>query len=333
MNRPRLPVLLFCALVCALVSAAGCSGCGCRSDRAPARPAAEVTVITIGSFSRSIGNAPLYVARRLGWFEHEPGLSQARIEYLEPDESNGANNPFPKDVGGVFFAPDMTALILRSQGNDVRVAEVSAVMRQGVLVHTDSPLKTVGDLTGKRVATLQGSAAHYALVRILQAAKISPGDLRITNLRPQEARGAFELGEVDAWVVWPPWGEEQEIRGKGRLLPGAAEEVSNVVMLSAAFLDAHEPMARALLAVIRRAKEWIGAHPEEAQAIVVAEARFGAAAVKAAWPRYDHARRLSAATLDALQERATFLADWRTMPSGKPVDVRRELSDPRLLPR
>jgi sulfonate transport system substrate-binding protein len=83
--------------------------------------------------------------------------------------------------------------------------EPPAPKGEAILVPKDSPLKTVAELKGKKVALNKGSNVHYLLVRALENAGISFKDIQPVYLPPADARAAFEQGSVDAWVIWDPF--------------------------------------------------------------------------------------------------------------------------------
>ncbi len=72
---------------------------------------------------------------------------------------------------------------------------------EAILVLKDSPIKSVADLKGKKVALNKGSNVHYLLVRALEAAGLQYTDIETAFLPPGDARPAFEQGKVDAWVI------------------------------------------------------------------------------------------------------------------------------------
>ena len=76
---------------------------------------------------------------------------------------------------------------------------------EAVIVPKDSPIRSVADLKGKRVAYNKGSNVQYLLVKLLQKHGLSYGDVQSIFLAPADARAAFEKGAVDAWLIWDPF--------------------------------------------------------------------------------------------------------------------------------
>jgi aliphatic sulfonates family ABC transporter substrate-binding protein len=83
-------------------------------------------------------------------------------------------------------------------------AEAAAPEAEAIVVLRDSPIRDVAGLRGKKLALLQGSAAHYLLIRALEEAGLQYGDVTIKFLFQDAARVAFEHRDVDAWVIGDP---------------------------------------------------------------------------------------------------------------------------------
>lgn len=73
-----------------------------------------------------------------------------------------------------------------------------------ILVAENSPIKTVADLKGHKVAFQKGSSSHNLLLRALRQAGLKFTDIQPTYLTPADARAAFQQGNVDAWLSGIP---------------------------------------------------------------------------------------------------------------------------------
>ena len=76
---------------------------------------------------------------------------------------------------------------------------------EAILVAADSPIKTLADLKGRKVAFNKGSNVHCLYIRALEKAGLQPGDVTPVYLAPPDGRAAFARGSVDAWVIWDPF--------------------------------------------------------------------------------------------------------------------------------
>jgi sulfonate transport system substrate-binding protein len=76
---------------------------------------------------------------------------------------------------------------------------------EAIIVLKDSPIKTIKDLKGKRVAFNKGSNVQYLVVKALEEAGLKYTDIKPVYLPPADARAAFEQRQVDAWAIWDPF--------------------------------------------------------------------------------------------------------------------------------
>ncbi|MBB3391704.1 sulfonate transport system substrate-binding protein [Rhizobium sp. BK275] len=74
-----------------------------------------------------------------------------------------------------------------------------------ILVRKDSPIKTLEDLRGKKVAFKRGSSAHNVTVKVFRKAGLKPEDVQQVDLAPPDAAAAFKNGSIDAWSIWDPY--------------------------------------------------------------------------------------------------------------------------------
>lgn len=88
----------------------------------------------------------------------------------------------------------------------------------GILVLPDSPLKSLADLKGRKIALQKGSSAHFLLVSAVEKAGLQWTDIQPVYLAPADARAAFERKSVDAWVIWDPFYAAAELAVKPRVL-------------------------------------------------------------------------------------------------------------------
>lgn len=106
------------------------------------------------------------------------------------------------DLGAVGDTPPIFA---QAAGAKIVYAAVTPASQSAILVPQDSPLRTIGDLKGKRLAFARGSSSHNFVLQALAKAGLAPGDVQQTFLSPADAVAAFTRRSVDAWAVWDPY--------------------------------------------------------------------------------------------------------------------------------
>ncbi|GAC1040896.1 aliphatic sulfonate ABC transporter substrate-binding protein [Rhizobium sp. No.120] len=74
-----------------------------------------------------------------------------------------------------------------------------------ILVRKDSPIQTLADLKGKKLAFKRGSSAHNVAVKALRKGGLGINDVQPLDLAPPDASAAFKTGAIDAWSIWDPY--------------------------------------------------------------------------------------------------------------------------------
>jgi len=103
----------------------------------------------------------------------------------------------------------------------------AAPRAEAILVTKDSPIKSVADLKGRKVALNKGSNVHYLLVKQLEKNGLKLSDIQPVYLAPADGRAAFESRNVDAWVIWDPFQAAAEKATGARVLADGTPEVVN----------------------------------------------------------------------------------------------------------
>lgn len=136
--------------------------------------------------------------------------------------------------------------------------EPPAPKGEAILVPKDSPIKTVADLKGKKIALNKGSNVHYLLVKALEKAGVKYSEIQPQFLAPADARAAFERGSVDAWVIWDPFQASAEAATGARTLANGEGIVSNhqFYFSTDKFADANPRVVDAVLSQLSEVDAW-----------------------------------------------------------------------------
>ena len=172
------------------------------------------------------------------------------------------------DFGNTGEAPPIFA---QAAGAPIQYVayEPPAPKGEAILVPKDSPLNSVADLKGKKVALNKGSNVHYLLVKALEKAGVKYSEIEPVFLAPADARAAFERGAVDAWVIWDPFQAAAEAATGARTLADGTGIVANYQFYFASkkFLDANPKIVDAVLAELERGRRLgQGRHPRRCRA-------------------------------------------------------------------
>lgn len=169
------------------------------------------------------------------------------------------------DVGYVGEAPQIFAQAAGAQfvyiGHDPASPQAEALV-----VPKDSPIKSVADLKGRKVALNKGSNVHYLLVRLLEKHGLKYADVQPVFLPPADARAAFERGAVDAWAIWDPFLAAAEKQIGARVLADGRGVVNNYLYYlgERSYAEKYPQVIKALFDDLREQGRWLGANPRAA---------------------------------------------------------------------
>ena len=196
------------------------------------------------------------------------------------------------DIGSVGNAPPVFA----AAGGD-NLAIVGAFqanpLGSALLVPKNSPIHSIAQLKGKRIAVAQGSSADYHLLTVLKKAGLTVHDVTLDYLQPADGLAALASGHVDAWDIWSPFVEQAEAQDHARLLVsgvGYGSPYSFTVASRGALADPAKAAAiRDYLKLLAQAHAWAATH-QAAWAAVWAKATGLPVAIMAKAAKDDAAR-------------------------------------------
>lgn len=231
---------------------------GISSTAVAAEPAKQLRI----GFQRS---GPLLVLKQ--WKTLEKTLEPLGYAVTWSEFTSGPPLLEAINVGSIDFGTtgDTPPLFAQAAGADL--VYVGALSNPGttsaVLVPKDSPVKTIADLKGRKVAFVRGSNANNIIIRVLEKGGLTFKDIQPVSLSPADARAAFERGAIDAWVIWDPYYALAEQSGSARVLTNAAGIVDSYSFYLArrAFADRNPGVITAVIGEIARASEWAAANP------------------------------------------------------------------------
>lgn len=170
------------------------------------------------------------------------------------------------DLGGVGNTPPLFAAAAKSKIEVVFGATMGA-KGDTIVVPKDSPIKSVADLKGKKVAVAEGSSANYNLLAQLARAGLSYDDIDVKALQPADALAAFSNHHVDAWAIWDPYTSQAELENDARILVDGSGLVNGMTFQAAnpdALVDKATQVAlKDYLKRLGKAQVWSNTHRDE----------------------------------------------------------------------
>jgi sulfonate transport system substrate-binding protein len=138
-------------------------------------------------------------------------------------------------------------------------------LAESILVQEDSPIQSVAELKGKKVALNKGSNVHYLLVKALEEAGLQYSDIEVAYLPPGDARSAFEQKSIDAWVIWDPFQAAAQKQLGARILRDGKGIVRNrgFYLSTKSFADSQPDTLKAVLEEAETISTFAKANPAE----------------------------------------------------------------------
>lgn len=148
--------------------------------------------------------------------------------------------------------------------------EAPSPSAQALLVKEDSPVKSVADLKGKKVAVTKAAGSHYLLIALLNKSGLKFADIEPAFLTPADGRAAFEKGAVDAWVTWDPFVAGAQTQSKVRIIADGKDvaDYQRYYLASSAFAAEHPEVLRLVFDKLKATGQWVKKNPEEAAKVL-----------------------------------------------------------------
>ncbi|HVM81619.1 MAG TPA: aliphatic sulfonate ABC transporter substrate-binding protein [Stellaceae bacterium] len=210
------------------------------------------------------------VLKEKGWVEEEFKGDGIAVEWVL---SLGSNKALEFLSGGSIdlgSTAGSAALLARANGNPIKAIYIYSKPEWTALVTSkDSPIRSVADLKGKRIAVTRGTDPHIFLLRALERAGLSPRDVKMVLLQHPDGKTALVKGEVDAWAGLDPYMAQIEIEEGARLFFRDPDlNTYGFLDVREEFAAAHPDLVLRVLALYEKVRAWALANPDEFRAIV-----------------------------------------------------------------
>ncbi len=220
-------------------------------------------------------NPSSLVIRRFGWLEEEFKKDGINVQWVLSAGSNRALEYLNANSIDIGSTAGLAAVLAKANGNPIRTPYIfSRPEWTALVVPKNSPIQSLKDLKGKKIAATKGTDPYLFLLRALRTVGLKRSDIEHVALQHADGKAALEQGRVDAWAGLDPLMAASELGAGSRLL------YRNVAFNTYGFLNVREEFQQKhpaeLLRVIttyERARQWIQANTRAAAQILSEEAK------------------------------------------------------------
>jgi len=214
------------------------------------------------------------VIRDQGWLEAELADDGIAVEWILSGGSNVALENLNAEAINIGSSAGSAAFAAHANGVAIKTIGVFSQPNWATLVVAkDSPITTVAELRGKKVAATSGTDPYFFLLQALAEAGVSTAEVEIVNLAHADGQKALEAGDVDAWAGLDPLTATSELKAGSRIIySNPAFNSWGVLNATQKFLDSSPELVELVLTQYQRARAWILANPDQAIEILAREA-------------------------------------------------------------
>jgi sulfonate transport system substrate-binding protein len=218
------------------------------------------------------GNGAVYAyAKREKILEKALAKVNATIVWVPGPQAFSANfeamNSGAINASGGAISPIIGALAHHLNFRIFAIADPASEKTAGILVRGGSPIKSIKDLVGKRVAVNLAAHGDYILLKALANEGIPAGKVERVPIQPPDAAAAFATGKIDAWSTFGVF-FSTAVRNGARVLvyePDVRSDDVGVTAANAEILKKNPAAFQVLLRTVQGLIAEAHEHPEAFQ--------------------------------------------------------------------
>lgn len=226
-----------------------------------------------------IGTTPhfstIIVAKDKGFFDAQ-GMTVELTNFASGSVALEAFLSARGESGQVVSVGDLAGVRSWTKFNKVGVCPTGTYNHMS-MVAAKKTVKSAADLRGKKVGVLMGSSAEYFARLFFAKANVAWKDVNVINVQPAEMVFGLNRGDIDAFVLWQPFGwRAVEATPDAHILTTSEGYFDEWMMTvtTKEYLKSHEPELIAFVKALDVASKWSNENRAESAAVVDANLRI-----------------------------------------------------------
>ncbi len=276
------------------------------------------------------GHTQPLIAREKGFFEEEFLKDGITVELKQFASGPPIIEAFAAGEVDFGLVGDQPAVQGKANNLPLKIIGSYGSTEKGnaLVASSDSGIKTLSDIKGKKIGYTAGSVGHQLLLKFLEAEGLTVNDAELLNLSPGDIYTSLESGSIDAGVTWEPYITKSVSSGVADVIQdGTGYKYNvNVIIADAAFLEKNPEISARLLKVLNRAAKWANEHEEESLDILAKASGLDSSAFAATFEKFDRSLFLDQKKIDSIKETADYLRKQGTIRSDVDIDSVIDLS-------
>lgn len=153
------------------------------------------------------------------------------------------------------------AIVLRQQGEDVKVVYIGNRHESTLVVRADIEATKIDDLAGQTVAVPMRYSGHNLSIRQLAAKHGLSDRIKVVEMNPPDMPAALVSGALDAYYVGEPFAAQTLQNGYAKPLLYVEDVwpnfICNVMLVKESFIEEHQDLAKQLVQGAARSGLWV----------------------------------------------------------------------------
>jgi sulfonate transport system substrate-binding protein len=250
------------------------------------------TLPSVLSIDYSERNPLSFVVKKFNLLEKEFNEDHVRIQWVYTPGSDFALKYLKADSLDVASVAGLSSVWFRANNGSIKSVYVfTRAECSSIMVERDSPIKSIDDLKGRKIAVELWTDPYFFLIRALSDARLHKSDVRIVSLQHAQGRMSMEMKCVDAWAARTPLSEMSQLEQGSRVIcRNPFFNTCGLLDVKADFALKYPDAVTRIVRTYEKARKWALMHPDDFEAIYADEARLPLHIARLTLSRHDLGR-------------------------------------------
>lgn len=253
----------------------------------------------------------------------EKALPNTQIKWVFSQGSNRSLEYL--NSGSVDFSSTagLAAVLSRANGSPIKTVYIQSQPEwTALLVAKNSPIKSLKDLKGKKIAATKGTDPFLFTLQALETAGLNKKDVQLVHLQHPDGKTALERGQVDAWAGLDPLMASAQVQSGAKLLYRNVSFNSYSVLSTKEQFASQSPEAiEAVIKAYEQARKWAKANPAKLAELLARESKLPIAVAKQQLNRTNFGQNIPTVKhINALKKSGTILTEEDLVRKGTNVN-------------
>ncbi|WP_312158592.1 aliphatic sulfonate ABC transporter substrate-binding protein [Acinetobacter sp.] len=253
----------------------------------------------------------------------EKALPKTEIKWFFSQGSNRSLEYL--NSGSVDFSSTagLAAALSRANGSPIKTIYIQSQPEwTALVVSKNSPIKTIKDLKGKKIAATKGTDPFLFTLQALETAGLNKKDVQLVHLQHPDGKTTLERGQVDAWAGLDPLMASAQVQSGAKLLyRNVGFNSYSVLSVKEQFANQSPEAIEAVVKAYEQARKWAKANPSKLAELLARESKLPVPVAKLQLSRTNFDQNIPTAKhINALKKSGSILTEEELVRSGTNVN-------------